>query len=107
MTIIEMRHFLFANAASRFSLPLADIKDRLGEPASIRFLPSGLERDKKNIAVFSYLADDGAVDLYCPVMLRDHAEWAVDGWIMVEQAAAGINGKSIGPTLVKRNCSTT
>ena len=94
VTLAQLQQLLL-DGEPRFSKTLARVKELLGEPKSMRFLPDSLSRDQLKVVVYTYQADDGVAEIFCPVELRKTEEWAVNAWIIV-QHAAGTEAKKPG-----------
>lgn len=96
MKLVELQTILL-RGESRFSIAFDELKLKLGEPAAIRFLPDALQRGPHKIAALTYAFDDGEADIYCPIELRQGAQWIVDGWILASPQTRGEIG--ISPAL--------
>jgi hypothetical protein len=81
MTSAELRARL-GGRGGRFTLSMADLKDRLGLPDEIRLMRKWCRDTGRDVARLIYKTDDGELEVFCPMGFLNGEEAALDGWVM-------------------------
>jgi len=79
---------LLCGRAKRFTLPMKVVRDRLGSPSEIRILHKWDSSSGRDVVLMTYAADDGSVDVFCPIGFINDEETVIDGWFGAQSQAA-------------------
>lgn len=82
MTAREIRQLLCGQAAT-FALPVARVKELLGDPVDIRLLHRWCRVTGRDVAMLTYRTEDGGVTVCGAVGMLNGEQALLDGWIML------------------------
>lgn len=81
--------------AGLISLPIAEVKSRLGEPQEIRLARQWCKQTGRDLVVLTYVLDEGQAQVLGFMGFLDGEQALLNGWVVVEEKPRKVDGRSI------------